>query len=423
MEKKKSHYAWIILIATCALQAGTMGILMNSAGIFFSPVADELNVGVGSISLYLTIFMLVMTFMFPVLGRVLQTVNIRIAFSAGFIVCIVALGLMSQYTAVWHFYLSAIAMGLVAPLFFLSSPIMIGNWFEKKQGLAMGISAAFASLGGVILNPIISYCIIEFGWRTSYIIIAIIGAIVVLPFSLFVIRLRPEDMGLKPFGHEVREEKDEFELAEGTSNQEGVPASKAVKSLAFISLFLGIGLLSFLGGYSQQLPSYALSIGFTATIGGTLVSISLIGSIASKLLLGALADKFGIKNVVIGGTIVVIIGFISLLMSNGNITFIIIGAVLYGANASLYNVGTPLLTRSVFGNKDFATIYSYISVGQSLVGALGVSTVGFIYDASGSYIMTFILGIIVSAVAIFAIVGTYLSKKRLAWEKNKKALA
>ena len=56
MQKSKIHYAWLILAACCAIQASSIGIIMNSAGVFFPHVADDLQVGVGSISLYITIF-------------------------------------------------------------------------------------------------------------------------------------------------------------------------------------------------------------------------------------------------------------------------------------------------------------------------------------------------------------------------------
>lgn len=173
----------------------------------------------------------------------------------------------------------------------------------------------------------------------------------------------------------------------------------------------------------QQLPSYAESVNMPTAIGGTLVSIALTGNIVGKLAVGTFADKFGIKQVIVTGTIIVALGLLLLLISRGNLILIIIGAVLYGVNAALFNVGTPLLTRAVFGDKDFSTLFSYMSVGQNFVGAFGISIIGFIYDVSGSFTVTFILGIAISILAILSILGAFLYKKHLYPETIRKKAA
>ena len=254
----------------------------------------------------------------------------------------------------------------------------------------MGIAAAFAGIGGVIMNPVITYFIANFGWRPAYLYKAMIIAVIALPFTIFIVRLKPEDLGIKPYGYEPDCMKSDRTSSEA-GNADGVSAKRSTKSLSFLFLFVGIGLLTFLAGYMQQLPSYAESVNMPTAIGGTLVSIALTGNIVGKLAVGTFADKFGIKQVIVTGTIIVALGLLLLLISRGNLILIIIGAVLYGVNAALFNVGTPLLTRAVFGDKDFSTLFSYMSVGQNFVGAFGISIIGFIYDVSGSFTVTFIL--------------------------------
>ncbi|MEH7381666.1 hypothetical protein V7138_14485 [Bacillus sp. JJ1533] len=51
---------------------------------------------------------------------------------------------MSQFTAVWQFYVTGAVLGLaVALVFVIPAPIMVGNWFQKKVGLEMGIAVSF----------------------------------------------------------------------------------------------------------------------------------------------------------------------------------------------------------------------------------------------------------------------------------------
>jgi len=72
-----------------------------------------------------------------------------------------------------------------------------------------------------------------------------------------------------------------------------------------------------------------------------------------------------------------------------------------------------LLVRSLFGNKDYTAIYTYISMGLFLVNAFGVTIIGFIYDSTGNYNPTFILGTVVCIIAILLLILAFAGKKRV----------
>lgn len=408
-ENKKIHKAWFVLIACCAVQAGGAGTLVNCAGIFFSPVAKSLGVGIGEVSLYFTITSLCLAFSLPLAGKMLPKLNIRILLPTGIIICDLCVAAMSQFTAVWQWYIAGAILGIAgAFIFIITSPIIIGNWFHKKLGLAMGITMSFNGIGGAIINPILSSAITNLGWRNAYLVMSIISAIIVLPFTLFVVRFKPEDIGLKPYGYE-----ESVNSVANDTNKIGVPAKIAKKSIAFYIMFISFGLIGFLGGYSQQLPAFANSIKMPATLGAILVSLSLLVSVGGKLTLGILNDKFGIKVVTIGGTLVVIIAFALLIFNNGNYTMVLIGSAFYGVSQTINAVALPLITRETFGSREYSSIFANLAMGQNLIGAFGYSAIGFIYDKTGSYSANFILGIILCIVFILLTLIALSSGKKL----------
>jgi MFS family permease len=73
------------------------------------------------------------------------------------------------------------------------SPLILTNWFKSKTGFAVGVAMAFSGLGGIVMNPVGSVLIDQFGWRTAYLIFAGIGALCMLPFTAVVLERRPED--------------------------------------------------------------------------------------------------------------------------------------------------------------------------------------------------------------------------------------
>ena len=62
-----------------------------------------------------------------------------------------------------------------------------------------------------------------------------------------------------------------------------------------------------------------------------------------------------------------------------------VAAALFGVLTAMVTVNVPLLVRSAFGSKDYGTLFSYVSIGTSLVGSLGISVYGFLFDRFGSY--------------------------------------
>ena len=72
----------------------------------------------------------------------------------------------------------------------------------------------------------------------------------------------------------------------------------------------------------------------------------------------------------------------------------LLGSFLFGFVYAMTTVQTPLLVRTVFGQKDYALIYSRVSIVSSLLSALAAVIWSFIIDSVGGYPLMFTLGFI-----------------------------
>ena len=81
--------------------------------------------------------------------------------------------------------------------------VIVSKWFQRKRATAIGITAAGASVGGLILVPFTTYLIQLLDWRYSWAILGTMIIVLVLPVAYFVLRNKPEDMGLLPDGDEA----------------------------------------------------------------------------------------------------------------------------------------------------------------------------------------------------------------------------
>lgn len=395
---KKIHYAWWIMLSCCLLNIGILGIISYSAGIFYQPVVQELGIKTSEMGFHVTIRSLTMAAAMPIVGRILPRRSIGKILALATAVCCGSFALMSQFTAIWQWYIAAAVMGVSCGfLFFVPTPLLINNWFHKKSGLALGIALTASGLSGSVWTPLGNYLIETYGWRATYIIMACISAVLVIPAMLLLVRFQPADMGLLPYGIT----QDEWNVLPKVV----MPIEKKRRALSsiladcsggkkqFFFVLITCCSLSYCASYLQYLPSFAVSIGLDSGTGAHIASVAMVGSVMWKLSLGWMNDRWGAERSTLLGLVTVIISFSCILFLPGTPAVLSAAAFLYGAAPAIMAVSPSVVTKNVFGAAHFGEIYSYITIGTSLVTAAAASAIGAIYDISGSYHPGFLLGI------------------------------
>ena len=404
----KIFYGWWIVVGCCFLQGCCLGLMMNSAGIFYTPVCEELGIGLGPLALYLTVYFFVTTFSYPFVARILPKYNINIVLSAAVIICVAAMALMSTYTEVWQWYISGAMYGIGgAFIFVVAATVLIENWFFKKRGLALGICQCCSGIGGAIFPIVGTMLINQVGWRSTYLILALVAAVLVLPWTLLVFKYKPEDKGLKPYGY------DELEGAKASDKVEypGVPAKKAFATVAFWALFLYGGVEALMSGYNTALPTFGVSIGLGDMFGSTMLSLSMIGYVFATVFIGWLTDKIGViipSFITLGITALALFGFA---MFRDSLPLSIC-AFFFGMNSVIITISMATLVSDIFGKRDYAKILSYLRM-SGCIAAFGSSAIGFIYDATGRFDISFYAGIGILAFCAILVTIAVSQKKKI----------
>ena len=416
------HYAYAIVAACIAITCLPCALVLSCAGIFFTPVSEFFGVAKATFTLYFSIVNLAMMCTLPVWGKLLSKLDARVALSAAVIAAGVGLLGMSQCQQMWQFYVCGAVLGIgVAPLIYLSVPTLINAWCVKKVGFFVGLCMAFTGIGGVIFNPIGTALINSGaeGWRTAYFVFGLIVLVGTLPFTLLVVRSKPADKGLLPYGAEEAEASAEAAgEAEAEPAVDGMPASAAMKTTAFFALAAFCGLITLNQTIYQFLPSYAQSFADTlpavAAASGVVASAAMAGQAIGKVLLGAINDK-SVKLGICVGVGAGVIGVTLMWLMPGVMALLLAGAFLFGVVYAMTTVQTPLLVRTVFGSADYTNIYSRISMVGSFMGTVAAVFWGFVCDSAGGYPLMFILGYVcMAACALLAFFS-------LAWMKKNRA--
>lgn len=414
------NYAYTIVASCIAIMFFPCAIILTCFGIFITPVTQYFGVPKVSFSLVFSVICLTMMVALPITGRLLKKYSMRMILTIDTLLCGLAYGAMGLVQAVWQLYICGIVIGIGLPgLIFLAVPTLIGNWFSKRVGFFTGLCFAFTGIGGALFNPIGSTLIASGsdGWRMCYFIFAAIILACTLPFTFFVVRDKPSDLGLLPMGSGEKNAEASVGTSASTDTgtgaktdvvtvsahaqsnfDNGISAHKALRMPSFFMIGAFYALITLNQQISQFFPSYAATFAATApeiaAAGGLIAGAVMVGQAVGKVVLGALNDASE-KIACFVGVLCGVIGLVLLWLKITTLPVMLLGAALFGVVYAMTTVETPILVRAVFGNKDYTVIYSRIAIVSSLMSAIALVVWSLIVDGSaGGYDILFGLGFV-----------------------------
>lgn len=407
-KKQTIHYAWLILIACCMMQGAGLGLISNCAGVFFSPVCNDLGFEMGKFTLFRTLFTMAQALTMPYVAKLFRQKDVRVIVSVATVIMGGISILQGMFTSLWQFYVFGIIQGCAAAFIgVIPAPILLGNWFYKNTGTAVGISAAFSGLVGMIGSSALGVLIPAYGWRTSYMIIGVAVMVLILPFSLFILRYKPEDKGMLPYG------ADEHYVAKADTKaaKKEKFSDFAKQPIFYISLIAYA--CSIISSYLNSfLPSCGLQAGLSMATAAMLTSLALCGNMTTKLFLGKFCDSFGVIKVFVISILIAIAGHLMIFM--GIPVMMMGGSLLYGITMPLSTVLMPLFCRLFWKGDTYASAYSYVSMFGMLISAPFNTLFGTMYDMTGDYNLTIISSMAsVGVVLVMVILPKFVVKKEV----------
>ncbi len=192
---------------------------------------------------------------------------------------------MGHVSEPWHIYLLFPLMGVGwACLSTTAVATTLASWFEKYQGRAVSIASLGASAGGMMGPPLLLLGADRIGFARTTAAAAAVMLVVLLPLVLFVLRRRPEDMGLSPDGLPRAQEMTQRQ----SSNWRRADALRtSALQTTMIALGLGMSVQIGLPTHQATLLAQSLPTGGVAAI----ISATAIAALGGRLGLAKFADS------------------------------------------------------------------------------------------------------------------------------------
>lgn len=200
MFAKNTYYGWFV-VAGCVLVSFGVAGGQFSFGVFLKPMTDEFGWSRGSLSLAFALTFMISGLLRPLAGYLADRYSPKAAVLSGVAVMGVILLLIPFISTLGQLYALFAIMSIGITLG--TGPILtkiVSGWFHTRRGLTLGLVSGAGSFGAMILVPAASLFLVVFAWKEAYWFLALLLLVLVLPAGFLLIRNRPQDMGLEPFG-------------------------------------------------------------------------------------------------------------------------------------------------------------------------------------------------------------------------------
>jgi len=401
--KPRFFYGYLVLFACFLCQVISSGFVMYSFSIYVKPITDEFGWSRASLMAASTTMNLVMGFTAPLVGRIINRIGAKLMIALGALVTGIGFGLLSLTHSTWQFYIFYAVIGLgSAAMGIVPASMVVFNWFKRRRGFAIGLLGAGIGVGGFAMPLLTSVILIpDFGWRTAYLITGLIAALVMIPVSLFIIKGRPEDMGLLPDGDTIAPVAEK--VRKNAAPETSFTLSQALRTTPFWLMFMAFFTFSFANQATfQNHAPHLQDIGFSAAIAASAISVAGIGSAIGKFGLGWLCDFVASKYALVLGIIFQATSIL-ILMSikpDSPVFLIWLYAILLGLGVGSWLPAMSMTTSTTFGLASYGTIFGVINLSSMLGGAAGPLVAGLIFDANKNYFWSFITSFCFYAVSL-----------------------
>lgn len=290
---------------------------------------------------------------------------------------------------------SVVSQGLYNGYSFTASNALIANWFPRKKGWVMGITTAgmmAASFTSVLFITVYSP---KIGFTNVCYILAAVIAILGLVSLKWIVNT-PEECGLLPDNMPMTEQ--ERQVLGGGEPRQDWSAKRLICSKDGLCYIVGFGLLfiATTGGITAFVP-YMLERGYSQVDAVGLMSLTSLLSLAGSFVIGFLDTKLGTKNASLIFAALYAVGYAGAFALTGTEKLFLLPLWLAmaggGANANL--MASALISQ--YGRANYASVWSVLFTGASLIRNLCYLLIGTIVTLSGTYAKVYLFWGIISA--------------------------
>ena len=369
-------YAWARLALTLAIACvGNVG--MWAVIIVMPSLQAEFGVARGDASLPYTVTMIGFAVGSLVIGRWVDRWGVTRALWAATLAQAAGFALAATSPGFWTVTALHLALGFGAAGSFGPLIADISHWFMRRRGIAVAIAACGNYLAGALLPLVLSPMTASHGWRGSYLLLAALLPVIVIPLSLF-LRRRIDAAATARADSAAAERAGATGLGPGT--------------LQWMLVAAGIACCVAMSMPQVHIVALCVDLGFGALVGSQMLSLMLAGGVVSRIVSGLLADRIGGLRTLILGSFLQLCALILYLPAGGIVSLYVVSA-LFGLAQGGIVPSYAVVVREYMPAREAGRRVGLVMTATIVGMALGGWMSGWLYDVTGGYLAAFLNGI------------------------------
>lgn len=379
LQRRNIHFAWMMLAITF-LTMVTSSAALGLPGAFIPSLSKEFGWNIEQISSALALRFALYGLMGPFAAILIERYGLRAIICTALTLVASGLALATKMAAVWQLMLLwGLLLGVGSGLIALVLGAVVANrWFDKRRGLVIGMLSASSATGQLAFLPFATWLIQHFGWRVAVMPVGI-SCLVVALLAFCLVRNRPQDLGLAPYGSTA-------------SDSAAVPTTAAKAS--FLEPFLVLGSVSrnttfwilfgtfFICGLSTSglIQTHFISLchdfGLAAIPAASVLAMMGAFDFIGTILSGWLSDRYDNRKLLFWYYGLRGLSLFWLPHSDFTLYGLSVFAMFYGLDWVATVPPTVKLTGATFGKEGAGMIFGWIFTGHQIGGAVAAYGAG-----------------------------------------------
>ncbi len=347
-------------------------------------VQTEFGVGRAEASLPYTLTMVGFALGNFLIGRAVDRFGLAWSLAGSAVLMGIGYGLAMNAPSILLLSLAQFAIGFGTSASFGPLIADTSQWFLKRRGLAVAIAASGNYLSGAIWPFLLAGTLASDTWRTAYLILALSCVIAMLPACALLRRKLPEEAM-------ARSEVAAAERARTTG--------LSPQMLTALLAVAGIGCCVAMSMPQVHIVAYCVDLGYGPAVGAEMLSLMLLGGVASRLVSGVMADKLGgVLTLLIGSTLQMLALF--LYLPTTGLTSLYVVSMVFGLSQGGIVPSYAVIVREYLPAREAGARVGFVIMSTIFGMAIGGWLSGLIYDVTGSYQWAFLNGIAFNALNV-----------------------
>jgi MFS family permease len=383
---RRIHPAWWAAAVTFLALVGAAAF-RAVPGVLIDPLREEFGWSVSTISAAVAVNMALYGLTAPFAAALMERFGIRRVVMCALLVVALGSGLTVFMTTSWQLILLwGVLVGLGTGSMALSLVATVtGRWFVARRGLVSGILTAGGAAGQLIFLPVVAWVDSVWGWRAAS-LGTTAAALAVLPLVAWLLRDRPRDLGVTPYGGSAADDVDPIRTGAARSAVRGLVEGAKKRPFWLLAGGFFICGMSTNGLVQPHFIPAAHDHGMPVTTAAGLLAVVGLFDIAGTIFSGWLTDRADPRLLLLayyglrGLSLFALPTLFGPDLQASMIAFI----VFYGLDWVATVPPTLALCREHFGARA-PVVFGWVFASHQLGSAVAAFGGGVIRDVTGSY--------------------------------------